>query len=420
MKKNSIFKMAARATVAACVVAALAGCSKKAPPRKVYAPLAPEGTAVAGIWEYKGLADNPMMQFLVDWVAESNAKMVAAQAEANPALAATLPQPDVASIKEKALKGLKECDWSVFTMKKPAFTAEIFKDDDAVIDFPQTVFVQALTEPLTPECFEKRIKASLEEGLASLDETQRGEMDELFAKYVAVADDTVAGCAVKKVSFKETDETKEILNHVKGLAPCYGIFDETLAIFASSPEAFAETVALYKGEAVKSTDPDIAADFGTCGKEQSRYGFYGLQGLLADFLGDDYDKFDDLAGGCVKPIRALRVAGAIDGEAMSAKGAIRLVMDDAAAAKTLSSQIENSRGMIAMGAGFLAMRAPALSPATMILNKFKTSGDDGVCAIELEATKAELEALDFAAIVEQCQEFLPQGEGEEDQGEGEE
>lgn len=423
MKNYPIKAAAARAALVACAFAALAGCGRKPEPRKTYAPLAPEGTAIAAVYETKGLADNPMMDFLIDCSAKANGKIAEAAAAKRPELAATLAKTDAASLKKRELENIRMFDWVAFAMKKPAFTAELFDDDDAVLPFPAAAIVYASSKPMTFAELEKKIKDDFREGTAALDENSRNDLCEFFSENFDVADDTAAGCAIRKFTLKDNDITHEFLAHVSGLAPCYGMFDDSLFIIASSPEAFAETVALYKGEAAKSADAAVAADFALGGKEQLRYGIYGLQGLLGDFLGDNYDKFDDLTRGLVKPMKSIRFSCAIDGAAMSATTAMRIAMANEEAARTFSSTIENSRGMIAMAAGMATMRIPALAPAVGILNNFRTSGENGVCSIEIGATKADIEAIDLPAAVDQIQALVPQGgddeEDEEDGGEDE-
>lgn len=420
MKKNAIQAAAARAAIVACAIVALAGCCKKPAPRKAYAPLAPEGTAIAGVYETKGLADNPMMDYLIDLSTKANAKIAEAAAAKRPELAETLAKTDFATLKNRELENLRMFDWVAFSVKKPAFTAATLDDDDAVVPFPGSAIVYASSKPLTFADLEAKIKNDISEGCATLDENSRNELAEFFSENFDVADDTAAGCAIKKFTLKDNDITHDVLAHVSGLAPCYGMFDDSLFIIASSPEAFAETVALYRGEAAQSADAAVAADFALGGKEQIRYGFYGLQGLLSDFLGDNYGKFDDMSHGYVKPMKAMRFSCAIDGAAMTVTSAIRLAMDNDESAKMLSSMIENSRGMAAMAAGMATMRIPALAPAISVLTRFRTSGDNAVCAIEIEASKADIEAIDFAAAMEQVQAFMPQDDDDDDAEEDDE
>ncbi|MBR4613704.1 MAG: hypothetical protein IKO40_13440 [Kiritimatiellae bacterium] len=419
MKKSTIALRAICAAALCVAVAITSGCCKKEckkEARRDYKPLAPQGTLISAVYETKGLADNQMMQAILDFNADCNAKVTAAMREAGK----DVPMPDVdfAALKEKELANLRKFDWVAFTMAAPSFKADDIEKDDAPVAFPAAAVVYCAAKPTTMEAIEGEIKANLAEGTANLDEETLTTIREFFAENFDISDDTAAGCAIKKFSIKATEKTEEVVKRVKDFEPCYGLYDGTLFIMASSPKAFADTVALYSGKAAATDNASIKADMAIgAGLPQFRDGIYGVASFLKGFLSDE-----DFAEACagepgkfLQSLRDVKGALAIDGEAMATVFSLSASFDDAQLATEAVTLADSARGMLSMLGGAVTMRAPAATPILKIVNAAATKADGDTFTLSFTTTKDDLAAIDFAAILTQTGAFDDDGDEDLDE-----
>lgn len=422
MKKSTFaYSMRAAAVTCAASLALLSGCAKKpAAPCRSYAPLAPQGTFAAYVYETKGLADNPMMQFLAGYNAANSAKAISLLREVGadvPELD-SLENVDFAALKEEELDNLRKLNWTAFTMAAPTFRADDI-DVDAPLAFPAAAAVCCFAKPVTLAELEQSLKDDFV-GKTSVDKEALDTLRKLFTENFTVSDDTVDGIPVKKFTIKPTEATEEIVKRLQDLEPCYGVYDKTLAILASSPKAFAEIVALYAGKAAPTTNAALAADLELGkGLPQLRYGLYGVAPFLKDFLSaSDFDKMSSgEQGKYAKALEDIRFTCALDGEAMSSTAAIGVTFSDEALASELVSLIDSARGMIYMLAGAVTMQVPAAMPLVNIFNKASVTAEGGTSRLAFTMTKADIEAIDLAALFTQVKAL--QDEGDDDEGDDE-
>lgn len=420
--------MRAAAVVCAATFTLLSGCGKCAKecaaPRRAYAPLAPQGTLAAYVYETKGLADNPMMQFLADYNAANSAKSLDFLREIGadvPELGDLWENVDIDALKAKELENLRKVDWVAFTMAAPAFKADDL-DGDSPLPFPSAALVYCFAKPVTMAELEQSIKKDFEGNGASLDKEALASLRELFTENFTVSDDTVAGIPIKKFTVKATEATEEIVKRLQDLEPCYGLYGETLFILASSPKAFAETVALYDGKAATTTDTSLAADLELGkGLPQLRYGLYGLASFLQGFLSaSDFDKMCSAEQGkFVKALKNLRITGSIDGEAMSTIATIGVTFGDEPLASEMVSLIDSARGLVYMLAGAVTMQVPAAMPLVNIFNKGAVTAEGATSLLSFTVTKSDIEAIDLAALFTQVKALQDGADDDEDENDDE-
>lgn len=403
--KNSI-QHTLRAAAAACALVTLFGCSKAAP-HKAYKPLAPDGTLAACVYEIKGLADNPMMRYLLDYSLAMQEKM----ADVAKRLGKDIPE-GVANIdpamlkakKEKSLDELKKFEWIAGTFAKPAFDANAI-DGDGPIPLPAATLVYATTKPQT---LEQCRSCLMDDFYAELDKEQADEIRALIAENVEIEKATVAGCAIEKAILKKTDKTEplfEVLDHVKDFEPCWGVFDGTLIIFASSPKAFADTVALYKGQATPSGNAALVSDFTLGNERQMRFGLYGVASFLTDFLGEE--GFSDLVpegqpGQFLQALKDLQVSYKLDGEGMKILVDLAPTFSDENLAMSFTTMVNGAKGLLGMLLGAAAVETPAIAPAQNIFNSLAANAAGNTATISFAISKDDLEKFDFAAILEEA------------------
>ncbi|MBR0055742.1 MAG: hypothetical protein IJP66_00275 [Kiritimatiellae bacterium] len=400
MNKPSIAVKALCAAVVCAAATFLSACARKPAPRRAYAPLAPEGTLVAAVSETKGLATNPMALFLQDFNASAGEALFdAVQASG---LEPPREKPDFEAAKKRGIENCAKVNWTAFTMAKPAFEIRDVSGDEP-FDFPAVALVYSLVEPSSIAKIEGDLKKDLALVLASADKEAISRVREFFDANFTIADDSAAGVPVRKLQAKPEGDAAGALQMVRGLEPCYGVFDASLLIFASSPRVFADTVALYSGNAPTTTDALVAADLALGGKAQSRCGIYGVADFLKDFVGEFViDGIDEEPRKFVKSLRNLRFSSTLDGEAMSATFSLCASFDDETLAPALSSLASGAKGMAAFMAAPITAEKPALAPFMNIFNSLAVKAEGDSTIVELTATKADIEAIDPVAIFSQC------------------
>lgn len=404
MKFKKFFYISAAAIAACAVVSSTAGCSgtQKAPTN--YKPLAPEGTLIAYVAEMEGLSANPMLKFLMDYSTSTSTLLNGKLVELG-LIPANNSNIDFAALNAQKLKQLDDFKWFALTMARPSFTAEDLDkldDDDAPIPCPAMAAVYAMAKPMTIEALEACIKSDFDNFVTSLNTDEQEKVCDFIKDNIEVANDTVAGVSIKKFTLKQNEDTCEISKFVKDLEPCYGAFDDSLFIFASSPAVFADTVALYSGKGKVATDQAIAEDFATGNAAYARAGIYGVNSAIRDFAGDDiFDEMGEEASKYLAALENLRLKSSLDGAGMSASETITATFTDESLAQTLQPLVESGKGMINMFAMMASAQTPAISPLLEIVNSAATRAEGKTFSLTLTMTKADIESLDLPALASQ-------------------
>lgn len=392
--------------------ATLAGCSKK-PQVKSYSPLVPEGTIAIAVRDMAAMRSSPMHDFFSQWLKRQQDAAAAAdnddieKPEAVRKLLTTINGAEYKGVLEKARSREK---WSITTIGQLPFTIGSFddEDEDAKLALPAIAAVTAPCKPTTTsESFAlfQTLAAPYRTLLDDLIADNEGgaAAAEFLAKFkdvFEISTDTVAGCEVRKLTIKRTDDTAEFLDRISGLEPCFGVFDGSLEIFASSTHVFADTVALYSGEAkAAASDSLIAKDALLGSGAQARFGIYGISDILAKFAGDKLGEMtDNEVGKILGYARDFKIEESMDGEAMSVNLAIRASFEDETLAPIISSIVDGGLAIAKATVAIVAAQTKEFAPLVQMANRLSVRAQDGECLIEANIPRADFEAIDLATI----------------------
>lgn len=416
------FRTALPAATLSIAMLASSGCGKP----KAYAPLAPEGTMVAFVEDYRGVADNPMTLYLLDFVASYLDKFGKLLEQTGNAPKAGLMAQDPAAYKQQQLDAMRRIEWVAFTMAGPDFNYGAVEDDEVQISFPATAIVAASPKKLSFDDVEAQIRQNIEECREMIADKHDGfdfeEIVKLFKESFDVRDAVIAGCQAKVFSIKKTEKIAPFLDKVVGLEPCYGLYDGRLLIAASSPAAFQDTVALYSGEKASSADPQIAADFSLDNPNHERFAIYHINDFIKRFLSEeDRMNLPAEAKSYAESLETVRFTGRIDGAAMAVNASIDICLGDEDLATALRRMIDGGKGILVFGASSAIAKAPAAEPLLNIFERLSVASEKGTCSIRWSLLKDDLEKIDLDALSTQLQGLAcgaPCDDDEDDDGEG--
>lgn len=393
--KKSFAKSFGVAAMAACAVA-LFGCSK-AQPVKTYAPVAPDGTIFAAISDVAALADNPMAAFVTEFGIGMQEKLLAKFEEMGLSKC-DAAKIDFAAMRQRQADYSKSIAWSAITVARPTFTLDQLEDEKA-IPFPATVMLVSSARPRTIEDWKKEI---LEDALANSDEEGKKQAREFLDRNFKVSTATVAGCKVEKYTLRKTEATEDFLESVTGFEPCWGVLDGTLMIAASSPAAFADTVALYRGEKAASTYAPLVADFKTGGASQVRGGLYGPVSFARGLIGED-DFAEKLPfgqpGQFISATRDIRFSETADAEGMKITAEVAVSFDDDTVPPSIAQIFQGAKGFIGMMVSAQMAANPEIAPLGDVFNTFDVKASGDTATLSFSVTKENLEKTDFAALI---------------------
>jgi len=394
MKKSFVKKYCA-AAMAACAVAFF-GCSR-AKPVKTYAPIAPEGTLFAAISDVAALADNPMSAFVDEFVFNMQEKLVGKLEEMG------VPECEPAKIDFAAMRKRhadygKTVAWSGCTVARPTVTLDNLRDGGE-IQFPATVMLISTVKPRTMEEWKKEF---IEDAFANSNEEDKAKTREFLNKNFEVSADTVAGCQVEKYTLRKTEATEDFLEGVAGCEPCWGVLDGTLMIAASSPAAFADTVALYRGEKAASTYAPLVEDFKTGGASQVRGGFYGPVAFARDLLGED--EFSEKLpfgqpGQFISATRDIRFSETADAEGMKITTEVAVSFDDEAVPPSIAQIFQGAKGFLGMMVSAKTAAIPEIASLGDVFNTLDVKAAGDTATLSFSITKENLEKTDFATLI---------------------
>ena len=413
--KNSYTVLAA---LCAALLAAGCGGGKKPAPRE-YRPLVPQGACAVGVSEAESLNASAMAAFLR---AEQQRQLEAAErfAEKHPERAQQCSSQALKKLQDILSDFGKDVKWSVASFARPSFSAETLKGDDSVIEVPACVGVVCLKEPTTLEAQlakAEQIATTLRDSMDLPDGDGGCDIFCQMTNYVAVTDAEIAGCKVRKVSVIANEDTQEFLNRVKGWEPCVGVFDGVLLIAATSPEAFADTVALYKGEA-PAADPEseIAKDAALTGTPRAFFGLYDCDTVVDGLLeGSDAADDNDDAMSYLKALKTVKLFAAMDDTAMKETVGATVAFADAGSATALSGLIEGGKGFATMMLGMAAHENAGLADVVSLLNGFTSKVEGSALAVQLDIPKSVIEKLNYDALLELQEKYAPQLSGDDDE-----
>lgn len=395
----------ALSAVAFSVLTFAAGCGKKQ--QKAYRPLAPEGTFIAAVEETKGLADNPMVQYCLDFQVSALEKCAAfAKEMGDDALNGVSIPEDSASLKQKQLDAMRRFDWMAFTMSKPDFNAQALVGDEPQVSFPNMAVVYAFAKPATFEDVEAELKRETEEFMRFADKHEDddgiAEAVKLFETYCEVKDATIAGCPAKVVVVKRCEDTEGFLGKVGNFEPCYGLYDGRLLIAASSAAAFQEIVSLYSGEKAPSADPQIVEDFKLGNPNQGRFAVYGICDFIKDFFPEgDIDGLPEEAKPYARALDTVKFRAAYDGEKMESNCGIDISLRDESLAPVVVSMFDGVKGMVNLFAAGFTVAMPSVAPLLNIFNRTTVTADGGKCSLNMQFLKEDFDKIDVGAILSQ-------------------
>jgi hypothetical protein len=387
-----------------------------------YSPLVPNGSIAICVRDAAAMRSSPMFDFMKQWAKEQQ-KAVPGNIDDNaPAavkkFAETIGGAQYSDVLERACAREK---WSIVTIGQLPFTMESLDGEDTKVAIPAIAVVEATCEPTTTEesfAFFKTVAApyrTLLHELFSEDDDNAAEKAELLAKVKDAFDvttDTVAGCEVRRLTIKRNNETAEILDHVSGLEPCFGVFDGALEILASSPQVFANIVALYSGNAAAApADSAIARDAALKDGSHILLGLYGISKAIAAFAGDKLDEAPEDAARYLKSIGDFRMTGRYD--STSVVFGLGLSFDDDTLPQLLAGICNGGIGMAKGAISMSALKISELTPVATLVNDMNVVADGRDCKLAITITKDFLEKLDVAAIGKKI-EAMKQGQGDDD------
>lgn len=390
MKKNVFFI----AALGAALLAA-SGCGKKpagtAAAPKEYEPLAPADTFIM-VYANEKAAQSEMAKFLVEQSKRYYAairKFAAENAELSQSLNLPACIPTDEELEKQAFSG--DAKWTVVTVGKPAF--KLAEVGDGAVPVPAVTAVSFMKEATTVdgllakgrECFARQL------GACPLPEDYCKILDNITNALVE-GECTVAGCAVKTWSL----EGEEIMRHITDFLPCLGVFDGRLVIAASSTNAFANAVALYRdGVGAAASDSQVAKDIATQGMF-SRMGVYDVGAVAQEFCGafaPGDEKMADLAN-----MTSAGFGLAYDDAKMTCSLVAGAKFTTAETATKIAELASNIKMMGGMFVGMAAMQ-PGMQFVNDIYSAIQIGASDNSCVIESPVSKDVIEKIDFDALL---------------------
>ena len=420
MKTTAKFlRTALPAATLSIAMLASSGCGKP----KAYAPLAPEGTMVAFVEDYRGLADNPMTLYVLDFCADYLNKIGKLLEQTGNAGKVCFQAQDPAAYKQRQLDAMRRIEWVAFTMAGPDFNSGAVEDDEVQISFPATAIVAASPKKLSFDDVETQIRQNIEECREMIADKDDGfdfeEIVTLFKENCEIKTAEIAGCQARVITVKETEKTAPILKKIVGFEPCYGLYAGRLLIAASSPAVFQDTVALYSGERAPSADPQIVADLSLDNPNYERFAIYHVSDFIKRFLSEE--ELRDLPEN-VKPyaesLETVRFTGRVDGAAMAVNASIDICLGDENLATALRRMIDGAMGLVSFfGAPALA-KVPAAEPLLNIFERLSVASEKGTCSIRWSLLKDDLEKIDLDALSTQLSGLACNNGDEDDEDDG--
>lgn len=387
-----------------------------------YSPLVPDGSIAICVRDAAAMRASPMFDFMRQWAKEQQKAAPGNIDDDAPAavkkFAETIGGAQYSGVLERACAREK---WSIVTIGQLPFTMESLDGEDTKVAIPAIAVVVATCEPTTTEesfAFFKTVAApyrTLLDELFSKDEANAAEKAELLAKVknaFEVTTDTIAGCEVRKLTIKRNDETAEFLDRVSGIEPCFGVFDGALEILASSPQVFADIVALYSGNATAvPADSAIARDAALKDGSHVLFGVYGISKAITAFAGAKLDEAPEDAVRYMKSIGDFRMTGKYGSTGVVF--GLGLSFDDDTLPQLLAGICNGGIGMAKGAISMSALQMPELVPVVTLMNDMNVVADGRECKLSTTITKDFLEKLDVAAIGKKI-EAMRQGQGDDD------
>lgn len=396
MKKISLLSL-----VTISVTLVLVGCSKV---QRDYDPLVPKGTFATITWNEEAIVNSSMTRFFIDEHKRYNDALIKVlkEDEKNKKFLDSFSKSDVY---EKCLEQLDEsdCKWALVTIAKPDFSKiKLGEQNEIAVPSSVTVGYYKNDKSLKEICEQARRHFEKQFCSYTNNAACNEKLDKFFKENLQIIDSKVAGCDVKVLKILNEEFNKAI----KDYEPCFGVFDKRLVIVASSQGAFADTVALYKGELESmAADSQQVKDIALSGDIVASANIYNFDEIVKELTSKQPIADEQLA----KYVAALQSIGfglSLNDEKGNATYSLGARFSNEEIAQELATLANVSMGMLNSIVAVAIMQKPSLSFLPEFTAGIKPAAQGNAIAIELTLSRAMLEKLDYEKIIRENKEAL--------------
>lgn len=376
----------------------IAGCGK-AP--KNYAPLVPQDTFATITLNEERMANSPMVEFLIKEQNRYNESFITFLKEEGQDTEC-LDKWLKSDLKDAYLQALKqsECKWCILTVANPDF-----KDEKTqIVAIPNTALVAYYKKDQSLDALIERAKETFDMHMKPfLNSTNvMQKLDTFYKENIKLTDETVAGCKVKVITILD----KEFEKGIKDFEPCVGVFDKRLMIFASSKKAFADTVALYKGQvapaAANSQEAKNALIDSNTIYSANIYGVDKIIRKATKAAPIDDENIEQY----ISSLQTIGIANSVNDEENKITTSIEVKFANEALAQELKVLADGGIGFLNLMAAAKIMQSPSLSFLTDIIAGIKPAVKDSTFSIELTISKTTIEKIDYETLIRENKELI--------------
>ena len=228
------------------------------------------------------------------------------------------------------------------------------------------------------------------------------KLDTFYKENIKLTDETVAGCKVKVITILN----KEFEKSIKDFEPCVGVFDKRLMIFASSKKAFADTVALYKGQVAPAVANSQEAKNALIDSNTIySANIYGVDKIIrkatkaAPIDDENIEKY-------ISSLQTIGIANSVNDEENKITTSIEVKFANEALAQELKVLADGGIGFLNLMAAAKIMQSPSLSFLTDIIAGIKPAVKDSTFSIELTISKTTIEKIDYETLIRENKELI--------------